>query len=194
MLRKVVPRRSAVAKQAVYTAYRASLTADFNSRCGYCDASDDPEWGRGRYHIDHFAPHSKFPDLKEEYSNLVYACPWCNRAKSNKWIGATHDVHNDGASGFIDPCTNDYDDHVMRHTDGQIRAVTVLGAYIIRELKLHLMRHQLTWQSEAFLSLRNRIDELIDNPEVPKDRRMELLEQFRELTKSYDSTRRAAAR
>lgn len=192
MLRSKIPIRSVVEKKNSYTLYRASLKADFNDRCGYCNANDDVIWARGHYHIDHFAPHSKFPELKETYENLVYSCPFCNRAKSSKWHGDDAAVHNDGTRGFVDPCSEDYDLHLERSADGRILAVTDLGKHIVHELKLQLARHQMAWQSEAFLNLRNRVDALLKDGRLAGDQRSALLEEFWELTNRYEDAKRAA--
>lgn len=192
MLRINVPLRSQVEPKNRYQLYRVELKADFNDRCGYCDAHDDVLWARGHYHIDHFAPHSRFPELKETYENLVYSCPFCNRAKSNKWLGNDAQVHNDGVRGFVDPCSADLDQHLSRSNDGRIIAMTDLGRYVMSELKLQLARHQMSWQSEAFLKLRDRVNALLDDPRLVGDRRLVLLEEFRELTNSYERSKRAA--
>jgi uncharacterized protein (TIGR02646 family) len=192
LLRLSIPVRSAVEQKNRYQQYRTELKADFNSRCGYCDAHDDVIWARGHYHIDHFAPHSLFPVLKQTYENLVYSCPFCNRAKSSKWHGNDAAVHNDGSRGFVDPCTEDYDQHVSRTDDGRIIALTELGRYVVIELKLQLARHQMAWQSEVFLKLRDRVNALLDDPRLEGDQRLALLEEFRELTHSYEHSKRAA--
>lgn len=192
MLRLNVPLRSQVEPRNSYQQYRVELKADFNDRCGYCDAHDDVLWARGHYHIDHFAPHSKFPDLKATYENLVYSCPFCNRAKSNKWHGDDAMVHNDGLRGFVDPCSADFDEHLSRSEEGRIVALTDLGRHVLIELKLQLARHQMSWQSEAFLKLRDRANVLLDDPRLKGDQRLVLLEEFRELTNSYERSKRAA--
>ena len=57
------------------------LSADFGHRCAYCDDLDEYGGGYRAYHVEHFAPKEKFPELRYDYDNLLYACPWCNRAK-----------------------------------------------------------------------------------------------------------------
>jgi uncharacterized protein (TIGR02646 family) len=192
LLRLKIPTRSEVEAKKSYKLYRKELAADFNRRCGYCDAHDDILWARGSYHIDHFAPHSKFPELKETYSNLVYSCPFCNRAKSSKWFSDSADEHNDGEKGFIDPCSTDYDKHLSRLEDGRIVPTTDLGRHLMLELKLQLVRHRMAWQSEAFHRLRERVDLLLDNPLLKDTQQMALLKEFRELTKLYEYSKRAA--
>ena len=54
------------------------LINDFEHRCAYCDDLDKYGGGSKVYHVEHFAPKEKFPELKFQYDNLLYACPFCN--------------------------------------------------------------------------------------------------------------------
>lgn len=58
------------------------LINDFEHRCAYCDDLDKYGGGSKVYHVEHFAPKEKFPELKFQYDNLLYACPFCNISKS----------------------------------------------------------------------------------------------------------------
>ena len=66
------------------------LSSVFYELCAYCEEETAGE-------IDHFRPVSKCPELVYEWSNWVFACPTCNRQKSNKWP----------SEGYIDPCAGD---------------------------------------------------------------------------------------
>ena len=155
------PARSKVEPKAKYTEYRDSLRADFNNACGYCDDSD-ARVERVLFHIDHFAPKRKFPDLETEYGNLVYACRFCNVRKSDHWVGSDSKVHNDGTKGFVDPCHVDYDDHLERAPDGRIVALSPLGNYMIGRLHLGLLRHELLWKARKVRAMQAEIKSLID--------------------------------
>jgi len=180
-----MPQRRDVPAQAKYIDYRDDLRADFNGRCGYCDDSDaycDPIC----FHIDHFAPKSRFAELETEYQNLVYACRFCNMRKSNHWVGADPTAPNDGERGFVDPCDQDYDDHLERSPEGAIVSKTPLGRYISTRLSLHLVRHQVLWNSRRARRLRDEIDPLIDRYResgLPNSATYTaLLERYRDLT------------
>lgn len=121
------------------------LIIDFNNRCAYCDDADKYAGGSKMYHVEHFAPKEKFPELEFTYNNLLYACPFCNLSKSNKWASEYSDVNVVGNVGFIDPCTEEYNEHLTRETDGSIGYKTLLGEYMYFELKLYLQRHQLIY-------------------------------------------------
>ena len=70
--------------------FRSDLRSAFSELCGYCEEETAGE-------IDHFRPVSKCPSLVYEWSNWIFACPTCNREKSNKWP----------LEGYIDPCAGD---------------------------------------------------------------------------------------
>jgi hypothetical protein len=182
------PVRRKVAGQLRYSLYRDDLRQDFINACGYCGDNDERA-DRSTFHIDHFAPKKQFPNLELDYSNLVYACRFCNIGKSDHWIGADAKVPNNGSEGFVDPCSGDYQVHLGRCSGGQIVAKTPLGAYIIKRLHLNLIRHELLWRARRTRALRDEIAPLIEEykargralPEYTN-----LLERFYELTKSID--------
>lgn len=47
------------------------LSADFGHRCAYCDDLDEYGGGYRAYHVEHFAPKEKFPELRYDYDNLL---------------------------------------------------------------------------------------------------------------------------
>jgi len=141
-------RRVDVEQKTRYSLYKLELREDFVSKCGYCDTPDYYSGGRRGFHIDHFAPKSKFDALKNEYSNLVYCCPICNIGKSDDWPGESSDTSYVGEVGYVDPCHPDYHNHLARGGDGAILPLTPLGAYIHKKLKFSLRRRQICWLME----------------------------------------------
>tara|TARA_R110000824_G_C15231122_1_gene678570 strand:+ start:8183 stop:8797 length:615 start_codon:yes stop_codon:yes gene_type:complete len=158
-VRAVHPVRSKVVEQNRYTLYRNDLRKDFANSCGYC-GDDDLRVDRIAFHIDHFAPKRRFPDLELDYNNLVYSCRFCNVSKSDHWIGEDASKANDGERGFIDPCSEDYEAHLRREPYGRIVGETPLGRYIVRRLKLNLLRHELLWQARRARNLRDEVHKL----------------------------------
>ena len=190
------PVRSVIAAQAVYTAYRDDLRKDFNGCCGYCDDADE-RVDRLLFHIDHFAPKTKFPLLRTHYPNLVYACRFCNVCKSSHWVGDDATVANDGRAGFVDPCAADYDDHVERDSSGRIVSKTELGAYIVRRLKLNLACHELLWKARRSRVLRAEVLDLrerlrIADPQRVDPRHLDLADTYIALTTAIDAYELAA--
>jgi hypothetical protein len=138
------------------------------------------------YQIDHFAPKKTFPARATSYANLIYCCAFCNRSKWDTWVGDDPDVPNDGTHGFEDPCSAAYETHLDRADDGRFIASTSVGAYMIRELKLGLLRHQHIWQSQELKKLRGRLRLLKDDPRLKCDRKLQLLEEIDKLTEEYE--------
>ena len=122
------------------------LAEDFNHRCAYCDDLDRFNGGFRSYHVEHFAPKDKFPELKFEYTNLLYSCPYCNGSKSNKWPSDDPKINVVNDIGFLDPCEDEYYKHLHRNDDGSIGYDSDLGEYIYRELSLGLLRHKVLFK------------------------------------------------
>lgn len=147
-IHKVKPSRSSLINNRNYKnpEVKKQLAKDFYCCCGYCGDSHHYLGGISNYHIDHFAPKSKFEHLKDVYGNLVYSCPYCNISKSNKWVGSSAEEWVVDNIGFIDPCAKEYSNHLGRKNDGSIYYKTQIGQYIYQELRLYLERHKIIYQ------------------------------------------------
>ena len=145
-IHSAVPKRRAnVPVKARYSSYKIELREDFFYKCGYCDTADHYSGGRRGFHIDHFAPKSKFKNLGNTYGNLIYCCPICNIGKSDDWPGTNPAISFVGDTGFVDPCDPTYQNHLARDIDGKIIPLTPLGKYIHKKLRLSLKRRQVCW-------------------------------------------------
>ncbi|MBK2258021.1 HNH endonuclease [Francisella philomiragia] len=180
-IRKNTPIRTCKKQYKRYNSYKTFLINDFNNRCGYCDTHDKYLGGKKNFQIDHFRPHSieSFVTLKNKYSNLVYSCQSCNRAKSNKWKDL---------NGFIDPCSIEYDNILFRDSEGRIyHNGTDQGEYIYYNLNLYIKRHELIWCIEKIESQKEEINSLIDSNKYQSDSiEFELLKKFRSIQKELD--------
>ena len=157
-LRKNIPTHSVLGvKCRSMSEFKPHLRLDFGERCAYCGDGDSIAGSTRNFQVDHFAPKSKFPDLEFEYGNLMYACPYCNRAKWDYWVGEDAKVCVDGDKGIVNPCTPEYDEHLGRLESGAIVAKTPLGWFMYNRLKLYLRRHHLFYKLER---LKERIDVL----------------------------------
>ena len=191
--RSRTPTRSNVAPQYSYRLYKPDLRADFDTRCGYCDARDEYFGGVTGSHIDHFAPKSKFPDLETVYDNLVYSCPFCNRAKSNKWIGDNHTIPNDGQYGFVDPCSTDFDLHLARDSRGRVVSLTPLGEYMVKNLNMRLLRHQFIWQAQRLDHLAAKLQKMLPMLKDSHQLYVQVLEMIAQLFAEYRAYCRRAS-
>ncbi len=164
MFRDFTPKRQNITRKVSdYKNHRSDLKNDFKERCGYCN--DIYVWRFASFEIDHFIPRKKdkktFLTIKSEtdYSNLVYACKSCNNSKSNKWPTNDENLHNENDIGFIDPCDDNYNLQFDRLNNGQIKAITSLGTWMFKELKLYKPQHEFIWNLEE-------LDKIIEESEI----------------------------
>lgn len=126
-----IRRRKDVKKRSRHGDYKEDLERDFHSICGYC--AKPTKVTKNAFEIDHFIPFSLAPELKNEYSNLVYSCYMCNRKKSYQWPTKDKNLHHNGREGFVDPASEEYDLHLERLNDGRINPLTEVGKYMCSE-------------------------------------------------------------
>ena len=182
--RETHPKRTYVVRHGNYRAYKDPLRSDFGKACGYCDDPDVYCGGKNSFHIDHFRPLSHFSQLECEYSNLVYACSYCNISKSDDWPCLGTDLTCGKDKGYVDPCDLAYKDHFERYDDGRIKPRTTVGKYMFDQLKLGLRRHELIW---LLRQLQGKIKDLgeLFNQHKHSARANELLKRHFELTEEY---------
>lgn len=168
-INKIPSRRNITTAVAHYRDHRGNLTIDFKQRCGYCN--DVHFYRTASFEIDHFIPRKKnkqpFLTIKTEtdYSNLIYACKSCNNAKSNKWPTNDQNICHHNNEGFIDPCEADYDNQFLRLSNGQIKAVTDLGKWMRRELKLDKPQHEIIYNLEQLDIIIDELEKELQNLE-----------------------------
>jgi hypothetical protein len=68
-----------------YTRYKPFLRVEFQHECIYCEVREPELGGTQSFCADHYRPQSKFPNLENDYSNLLYSCRYCNQWKGNYW-------------------------------------------------------------------------------------------------------------
>jgi 5-methylcytosine-specific restriction endonuclease McrA len=163
-LRILRPSRTCTRTYASYRSFKRPLQADFNSRCGYCDAPDSWDGGYKHYHIDHFIPKTQLRTITQnEYRNLVYACFSCNNSKGEDWPSANEAIAIIRNQGYIDPCLSRYDKQFYREKLGDIVSKTKVGQYMLEKLKLGLKRHAIIW-------ILDKLDQQIKSLSVAEDK------------------------
>ncbi|MCX7925031.1 MAG: HNH endonuclease [Fimbriimonadales bacterium] len=98
----------------------------FSYRCGYCGVAEH-EVG-ALLEIDHYRPLSAGGG--EEFENLIYCCPACNRFKHDYWS-------EDESRRLLHPLLDDLSLHLQELEDGQLAALTPRGALHIELLHLN---------------------------------------------------------
>lgn len=126
---------------------KPELREDFHCRCGYCD--DHDFFKETYYEVDHFVPKGMLKTISPiDYKNMVYSCRSCNNEKRAKWPTKDENKHNDGKTGFVDPCNEEYSKQFERLFDGAIVPVTDLGRWMWDAMKLYNPSHHIIWQLE----------------------------------------------
>ena len=105
-----------------YGRYKQWLRDEFAFRCVFCLNRERWMDTRRGYQIDHFVPQKIRPDLKSDYTNLLYLCHACNHAK--------------GAKELADPFKVRLASCLQFHRDGIVEALQEEGERIIEILEL----------------------------------------------------------
>ena len=90
--------------------------------------------------LDHFRPQKHFSHLRNEPSNLLYACSKCNLLKSDIWPNLHQEngsSFTDEGEGFIDPFLVDRNEYFQIRDDGIIEELKSPASYMIRILALN---------------------------------------------------------
>ena len=186
--REKCPQRSAdVPVEKNYKKYRGQLAVDFNHRCGYCNDLDNPR--KEYFEIDHFVPKDVMVKVKDNlYSNLVYACHSCYNAKRAKWPSGDEKISLVGNTGWIDPCSVDYEAQFERSSTGAIVPKTKLGKWMFDNLKLGKTQHEYLWNIEQLDEICKEFEakmvENADNLEF-KDKCFRCLFEYRRIIKNF---------
>ena len=155
------PIRTCTISKKSNSAYKPHLRKDFNERCGYCDCHDEWYSGDDFFQVDHFKPKKHFDELKFMYSNLVYSCPYCNRAKSDDWYEG--EITIDHERGYIDPCSLEYEKLFERSSSGKIIPKTKLSRFLYFKLKFYLKRHEVIWKLRRMESVLNNLNLILES-------------------------------
>ena len=155
---KRIRRRTNSVQLNDYKEARPLLMEDFQKMCGYCGKNS--EIMKERFHIDHFVPKRLAPERKEDYTNLVLACPKCNLSKSGKWPTGDKNIAHDGIVGFVDPATEEYDSHMERNEQGYIRGITLLGENIYKSLNFDVRRTDLYWKIQSLYAIQDELENM----------------------------------
>lgn len=115
---------------------------------------------RERFHIDHFVPKSLDKERENDYYNLVLACPKCNLSKSDKWPTKDKNRPHNEKEGFVDPVSDEYDQHMQRDKDGFVVGITPVGKSMCSMLHLDIRRTDLYWKINALRDKQKELESL----------------------------------
>lgn len=140
-----------------YKDCKAALAVEGHGRCVYCAILEKPLGGYWHFHVEHFRPKSKFPDLTNEYSNLFYACAICNTFKSSDWPGEPNEALS--TPSYADPSQVDYNSIFNVDDRGSLTGANVAASYMIT--KIYLNRPQLILERRDSL-LQDKLDHIYE--------------------------------
>lgn len=157
---KIIKRRKNVNELHHYQDAREILQEDFFDMCGYCGKNCKVMCEK--FHIDHFVPKSLDKARENDYYNLVFSCAKCNLSKSDKWPTKDITIPYDSEQGFIDPASEEYDQHIERNPSGYVVGKTTLGKNMCRELHLDIRRTDIFWKMGKLMKQQECLEELFD--------------------------------
>jgi len=141
-------------KAGVYSDWKEQIAEECFNQCVYCSIHEAQFGGIDHYHIDHFRPKSIFGKLENDIYNLFYACPICNRFKSDDWPG-NPDLTK---VSYPDPSKTDYSQLFALKSDFEIKGKYIASEYLV--LRLFLNRAQLIMERREAIR-RSQVNELI---------------------------------
>lgn len=183
-----------------YQGYKRYLRDDFEYSCVYCDIHENEHGGPRFFTVEHFRPKSRFPDLRTEYTNLLYACSVCNSYKSDDW--PSDEPLRDG-KGYLDPCQHDYAQHFSYGAGFLVEGLTPVARYMIARMhlnrpmmrKIRQNRHEEAELHQQFSELFERnlalLEAALADEELPAVERRALEKELERLRGQYERRRKA---
>jgi hypothetical protein len=156
-----------------YPDWKEQIASECYNQCIYCAINESQFGGIDHYHIEHYRPKSKpaFKGLINDITNLFYACPICNRFKSDDWPSDTIALD---VICYPDPSVYDYSQlFTVDPTDYKLVGNYISSTYIIH--RLFLNRPQLLYERrEEILNMReisitHEIEMLRKNENIKND-------------------------
>ena len=142
--------------KGTYNDWKEQIAEDCYHQCVYCAIHESQFGGIDHYHIDHFKPKKPFHELENIIYNLYYACPICNKFKSNDW---PNEPDLDKVS-YPDPSEINYSELFEIKDDFEIEGKFISSKYIVH--RLFLNRAQLIFERRE-IRRRNQEIELRDS-------------------------------
>jgi len=136
--------------KGTYSDWKEQIAEECYFQCVYCSIHEAQFGGANNYHIDHFRPKSlpQYKSLENDIRNLFYACPICNRFKSNDWPAEP----NLDVVSYPDPSQIDYSVLFRMNKNFEIEGNYTASKYLV--LRLFLNRAQLIMERREDVKVR----------------------------------------
>jgi hypothetical protein len=136
-----------------YSDWKEQIAEECFYQCIYCSIHEAQFGGIDHYHIEHYKPKSieRFKGLENDIMNLFYACPICNRFKSNDWPNDAEDLN---LICYPDPSKINYTDlFEVDYNNFKVEGRYLSTRYMT--IRLYLNRPQLIYERrEDFLKIK----------------------------------------
>lgn len=161
-------------KTGTYPDWKEQIAEECFYQCVYCSINESQFGGIDHYHIEHYKPKSikRFKSLENDILNLFYACPICNRFKSDDW---PNDATSLDICCYPDPSQYNYT--TLFTLD--LKTYKLIGNYISSSYitqRLFLNRAQLIYErreqilNERALTVRKELESLSKQDVILADR------------------------
>ncbi len=140
------------------------------------------------FHVEHFRPKSRFPELINDIRNLFYACPICNSYKGNDWPAEP----DQDLVCYPDPSITEYGSLFdIDLYSGSISGNCVASRYLVERIALNrnqlVMERRLHSLIRKAKELRNLISRMLEH--LTCEDRLNFYKQFNDLLNSMHNHR-----
>jgi hypothetical protein len=143
--------------QGTWHQWKQAIADHCDGRCVYCAIPEARFGGIRNFHIEHFRPKVKFPNLENEIRNLYLACAICNVLKCDDWPDEPAADHS--LATYPDPFITDYNAlFVISSRTHKVSSPTVAGKYLVEKVLLNRAQLILERRLAAMLSFRAEFD------------------------------------
>jgi uncharacterized protein (TIGR02646 family) len=120
---------------------KEALLQEAKNQCVYCTIGEAHFGGYRNFHVEHYRPQSRFPELENDYSNLFICCSICGCYKGSDWPAEPEAKYE--TTHYPCPAEVDYCELLNIDETRQVQSNFVTGLYLIE--RLHLNRPQLIY-------------------------------------------------
>jgi len=159
--------------KGTYIDWKPQLSLEGNNQCVYCSLHEARFGGERNFHVEHFRPKSKFPELENDYANLFFSCSICNIFKGCDWPSEPCDEYN--LPAYIDPSKHDYN-LIFDFKNYNLVSKYISPNYMIERLYLNrpqlIIERRISHLSEMINNLNDVIPMVIEKYRNVKDDRL----------------------
>lgn len=187
--RLIIKDRTKQPKTGTYSDWKEQIAEECYNQCVYCSINESQFGGIDHYHIEHYKPKSieRFKSLENDILNLFYACPICNRFKSDDW---PNDATSLDIFCYPDPSEHDYsklftiDNETYKISSKHISCKYIVNRLFLNRAQLIYERREQLLNTRA-LDVRKELERLSKHDVILADKQS-ILDLFKAFSKLSD--------